>query len=122
MKIKNNIDKLGLSGIIITAFLSPCCFPLFAFGASALGLGNFELFGGWTLWVFQAMVLISIGGLYISYRKHLCLYPLMIAIPSGVIIFYAYLFSKLQNSTYLIYAGMFVFFVVIFSIVSVLTL
>jgi len=63
MKIKNNIDKLGLSGIIITAFLSPCCFPLFAFGASALGLGNFELFGGWTLWVFQAMVLISIGGL-----------------------------------------------------------
>lgn len=111
MKIKNNIDKLGLNGIIITAFLSPCCFPLFAFGASALGLGNFELFGGWTLWVFQAMVLISIGGLYISYRKHLCLYPLMIAIPSGVIIFYAYLFSKLQNSTYLIYAGMFGFFI-----------
>ena len=41
------------------------------------------------MWVFQALVLISIGGLYISYRKLLCLYPLLIAIPSGIIIFFA---------------------------------
>ena len=105
--LKSNIDKLGTIGLFITALFSPCCFPLFAFGASALGLGNFELFGGWTKWVFQTMVLISIGGLYISYRKHFCSYPLLIAIPSGIIIFFAYYFIKIENSTYLIYIGMF---------------
>ena len=87
MKIKSNIDRIGTAGLFLTAFFSHCCFPLFAFGASALGLGSFELFGGWTMWIFQAMVLISIGGIYISYRKHKCLYPLLISIPSGVIIF-----------------------------------
>jgi hypothetical protein len=97
---------LGTVGLFLTAFFSPCCFPLFAFGGSAIGLGSFELFGGWTTWLFQAMVLISIGGFYISYRKHLSLYPLLIAILSGIMIFFAYQFSKSQTSTYLIYAGM----------------
>ena len=110
-KLKNNIDKLGTIGLFITAIFSPCCFPLFAFGASALGLGSLELFGGWTMWIFQIMVFISIIGIYISFRKHKCLYPLLIAIPSGVIIFFAYHLSKSENSTYLIYAGMFGLFI-----------
>ena len=107
MRLKNNIDKLGTIGLFITALFSPCCFPLFAFGASALGLGSFELFGGWTMWIFQAMVLISIGGFIISYRKHRCTYPLLIAIPSGLLIFYGYNFNDSDNWTYFIYTGMF---------------
>lgn len=110
-KINDNIDIVGTVGLFLTAIFSPCCFPLFAFGASALGFGSLELFGGWTMWIFQAMVLISIGGLYVSYRKHLCSYPLLIAIPSGILIFFAYYFSKFENSTYLIYAGMFGLFI-----------
>ena len=97
MKLINNVDKLGTLGLFFTALFSPCCFPLFAFAASALGLGSFELFGGWTMWIFQAMVLISIVGLIISYRKHRCLYPLLIAIPSGITILFAYYFSKSEN-------------------------
>ena len=104
--LTNNIDKFGTGGLFLTAIFSPCCFPLFAFGASAFGLGSFELFGGWTMWIFQAMVLVSLLGLYISFRKHQCTYPLLIAIPSGASIFFAYYFSKSVNSTYLIYAGM----------------
>ena len=111
LKLKNNIDKFGTVGLFLTAIFSPCCFPLFAFGASALGLGSLELFGGWTMWIFQAMVLISIIGIYISYQKHKCLYPLLIAIPSGILIFFAYYLSKSENSTYLIYAGMFGLFI-----------
>lgn len=111
MKLINNVDRLGTLGLFFTALFSPCCFPLFAFGASALGLGSFELFGGWTMWIFQAMVLISIGGLFISYRKHRCMYPLLISIPSGMIIFFAYYLSKSENTVYLIYAGMFGLFI-----------
>lgn len=107
MKITNNIDKLGTFGLFITALFSPCCFPLFAFAASALGLGSFELFGGWTMWVFQAMVIVSIGGLYISYRKHRCMYPLLTAIPSGLLVFYGYYFGNSDNMIYFLYSGMF---------------
>lgn len=106
MKLKNIIDKLGTIGLFLTAIFSPCCFPIFAFIASAVGLGSFELFGGWTMWVFQAMIIISIVGFYISYRKHQCMYPLLIAIPSAVSIFYGYHFNTSDYYTYFIYAGM----------------
>ena len=111
MKLTSNIDKFGTAGLFLTAIFSPCCFPLFAFAASALGLGSFELFGGWTMWIFQAMVLVSVGGIFISYKNHKKLFPLLIAIASGIIIFFAYYLSKSENSTYLIYIGMFGLFI-----------
>lgn len=106
MKITNSMDRFGTAGLFLTAIVSPCCFPLFAFGASALGLGSFELFGGWTMWIFQAMVVISIIGLYISYRKHRSTNPLWIAIPSGLLIAYGCNFSAGGYWSYLLYAGM----------------
>lgn len=104
MKIKSNIDIFGTIGLFITALFSPCCFPLFAFGASALGLGSIELFGGWTMRIFLIMVMISIIGLVISYYKHRSLLPLLIAIPSAIVIKYAFFTN---SNTSLIYLGMF---------------
>lgn len=104
MKIKSNIDKFGTIGLFITTLFSPCCFPLFAFGTSALGLGSFELFGGWTMRIFLIMVMISIIGLIISYYKHRSLLPLLIAIPSAIVINYAFFTN---SNTSLIYLGMF---------------
>jgi len=106
LKLIRNIDKLGTAGLFLTALLSPCCFPMFAFAASAIGLGSAELFGGWTMWIFQAMVLLSVGGLYLSYRKHRSLYPLIIAIPGGLAVFYGYHFNDSDYWTYFMYAGM----------------
>jgi hypothetical protein len=103
MKLTNNIDKFGTIGLFTTALFSPCCFPLFAFGASTFGLSTFELFGGWTMWIFLAMVLISIVGLIISYRKHRNVYPLLIAVPSVLLIYYGYCFNS--NPSF-IYIGM----------------
>ncbi len=107
MKLTRNIDKLGTGGLFLTAILSPCCFPLFAFAGSAIGFGSAELFGIWTIWIFQAMVLITIGGLYISYRRHRGINPLILAILSGLLIFYAYHFDNTDYWTYYLYAGMF---------------
>jgi len=53
------------------------------------------------------MVIVAIFGLYISYRKHKCLYPLLVAIPSGLLIFYGYHFNGSDYWTYFLYAGMF---------------
>lgn len=58
------------------------------------------------MWIFQAMVLVSIAGLYISFREHRCLYPLLVAIPSGLLVFYGYHFNTSEHWVYYLYAGM----------------
>jgi hypothetical protein len=107
MKLTGNIDKLGTAGLFLTALFSPCCFPLFAFAASALGFGSFELFGGWTMWVFQLMAVISVGGLIVSFRKHKNLFPSIVATISALLIIYSYNFYDGGNWIYLMYGGMF---------------
>lgn len=108
MKLKRNLDKLGMGGIFITVIFSPCCFPLFAFGASALGFGSFELFGSWTMWVLCFMVLISVLGLYSSYNVHRCMYPLLIAIPSASLIAYGFYSESISPFMYIGMLGMFI--------------
>src|SRR3546814_15517541 len=107
MKFADSIDKLGIIGLAVIVLLSPCCFPLFMFAAATLGLGSFELFGGWTIWLFQAMVVISLTGLFISYRRHRGVYPLIIALPTATLIFYGYYFVCDDYLTYFLYAGLF---------------
>jgi hypothetical protein len=106
LKLSTHIDKVGTAGLFLTAILSPCCFPLFALVASAIGLGSFEIFGGWTMWIFQAMVLVSVAGFYLSYRKHRKSYPLALAILSGLSVVYGYHFNESDHWIYFLYAGM----------------
>ncbi len=101
------MDKFGTVGLFLVAICSPCCFPLFAFAASALGFGSFELFGGWTIWIFKAMVLVSVAGLYSSYRVHGYLYPLLTAAVSALLIFYAFHIDQSEDLNYAVYIGMF---------------
>lgn len=105
--MKIQLDRVGTVGLFITALASPCCFPLFGFILAGLGLGSFELFGGWTMLVFQGLVIISLIGTYLSYRKHKCTYPLLIGIPSAVLIFYSYNFIDNDHWTTYLYVGMF---------------
>jgi hypothetical protein len=98
------IDRIGVGAIFLTALLSPCCFPLFAFGASALGLGGAELFGRWTMPVFLGLIGVFLIGLLLSYRRHRCLYPLLVGVPGAGLIVYGY--STMEMT--FIYAGMFV--------------
>src|SRR3546814_11990098 len=53
------------------------------------------------------MVVISLTGLFIFYRRQRCVYPLIIAIPTAVLIFYGYYFGSNDYLTYFLYAGMF---------------
>lgn len=105
--MKLQLDRLSVFGLFITAIVSPCCFPLFGVLLSAMGLGSFEMFGGWTMWVFQAFVLISIAGLIPAYLKHRCMYPLIIAVTSAGLILTGYHFIDSEWWIYLVYTGMF---------------
>ena len=105
--MKLQLDRIGTVGLFLAALATPCCFPLFAFVLSAFGLGSAEIFGGYTKYVFEGLVAISLAGLFISYRQHRCTYPLLVAVPSALIIFYAYNFSDSDNWNKFIYTGMF---------------
>ncbi len=104
--MKVQLDRISTAGMFITALASPCCFPLFGFVLTALGFGSFELFGGWTMWVFQALVLASLAGFALCYRRHGCLYPLAVAVPSALLVFYAYHLDNSESWTTLLYIGM----------------
>ncbi len=103
--MKLQLDKIGTIGLFVTAIASPCCFPFFGFVLTALGIGSFDMFGGWTMYVFQGLVLISLIGLYISYRKHRADWPLLLAIPSAVLITVSYYFINGDYWTTLLYIG-----------------
>ena len=105
--MKFSLDKIGTAGVFITALATPCCFPLFGFVLTSFGFGSAELFGGWTMWIFEALVLMSLVGLFFSYRLHGSIYPLLIAIPSAAVIVYAYNFYDNESWATFIYLGMF---------------
>ena len=107
MQLTKNLDRIGTIGLFVAALATPCCFPLFAFVLSTFGLGSAELFGGWTKTIFEILVLISLAGLYFSYRQHRSSYPLLVAIPSAAIIFYGYNFNNSDSWNKFIYTGMF---------------
>lgn len=58
------------------------------------------------MWMFQALVGVSLIGSYLSYRKHKCAYPLLIAAPSAVMIFYSYNFINGDYWAVVMYVGM----------------
>lgn len=98
------LDRIGTIGVFLTGMMTPCCFPLFAFMLSAFGLGSAELFGGWTEYIFEGLVLISLIGFFISYKQHKNVLPFLVGIISGSLIVYAYNFNFKSE---IIYAGMF---------------
>lgn len=102
------LSNLGTVGLWLTALLSPCCFPIFAALASVFGLGGFELFGGWTMYVFQGLVLVTVAGSILSYLQHRQLIPVVVSILSTVVVFYAYYVNFSQSIVYIGMIGLLV--------------
>jgi hypothetical protein len=107
-RLKDNaaVERFGTIAVLLIALFSPCCFPIFAFVLSAIGLGSFELFGGWTMWIFQAMVLVAVLGFYLSFRKNNFPLPLIISILSAGMVFYGYHVDHTDHWIFWLYAGM----------------
>ncbi len=102
-----HLQKIGTVGLFITAITSPCCFPLFGFILTALGIGSFELFGEWSMRIFISLTILSLIGLFISYRVHKRNYALLVALPSALLIFYSYYFLDADYWINILYVGMF---------------
>lgn len=105
--MKIHLQKIGTAGLFLTAIMSPCCFPLFGFILTAFGIGSFELFGKYSMITFMGLTLLSMIGFAISRQMHKCLYPLLIAIPSALLIICSYYFIEADYWRSTLYVGMF---------------
>lgn len=99
------IENIGTAGIIITAVLSPCCFPLFGIILTSLGLGSIELFGSLTIYVFLALLILSFIGSIFSFLYHKKILPTIITAIGGFLILFNYYFEKESYDT--MYWGIF---------------
>ncbi|WP_298433556.1 MerC family mercury resistance protein [Geobacter sp.] len=100
------LDKIGSIGAIVAAAACPVCFPLLAAVGSVIGLGFFHRYEGKLLIFFQALVLLALAGLIVSFWRHRNPVPLIIGVPSTLLVFYAFYirFSEIMN--YLGLAGL----------------
>jgi predicted ferric reductase len=87
----------GSFAMLVMAILSVCYFIWFTCSLEGVGLIKFELFGSLTWWVFQALILISLIAINISYKLHKSAIPLIIGFLSAVIIFHAYHIEQDKN-------------------------
>lgn len=113
MKISNKVNKPGIIEVVLTLIFTPGSFPLIIFVTSLFGLSSLRLFSGWTIWLFQILTLTTIIGFIISYKRHQCVYPLIISFVSTVIILYGCYFSKSDNWSFYLYLGMIGFIIAI---------
>lgn len=98
------LDKIGSIGAILAAASCPVCFPLLATAGSAIGLGALHPYEGKMLILFQILVLVSLAGLVLSFRRHRKPLPLVIGVLSALLIIYAFhiRFNEILN-----YIGLF---------------
>src|SRR5262245_56213279 len=98
------LDKIGAVGGILAAAAAPCCFPLFAAVGAALGLSAFQSLRGSVDYAIQAMVILALIGDALAYRQHGRVAPLVLALLSAGIVFFAY---HIHYRVALVYVGLF---------------
>ncbi len=98
------LDRIGSVGALFAALAASCCFPLFAAAGAALGLGALGRYEGVILYLFQGFALLSLVGLFVSYRQHRRPAPLLLGVASvaalGSVFYYSY-------SVVALYGGLF---------------
>lgn len=81
------IEKIGSSGVLLTALACPVCWPLFASIGGALGLGFLAPYESVLMvYVFPLFVSVALLGTVLSYRYHRELLPLIIGVVSALFV------------------------------------
>lgn len=98
------IDRVGAIGALEAAVAAPCCFPLFAAVAAALGLGALGHYETIVLYLFQAFALLSLLGLALAFRQQRRVGPLVLGFGSVALLAYTF-YRSFQVAT--LYGGLF---------------
>ncbi len=97
------LDRVGATGALVAAVAAPCCFPLFAAVAAALGLGALGRYETVVLYLFQAFALLSLLGLALAFPRHRRVSPLVLGLLSVALLAYTF-YQSFQAVT--LYGGL----------------
>src|SRR6058998_575025 len=85
-----SLDRIGSVGALLAAVAAPCCLPIFAALASALGVTALGLNDSVAFYALQAFALLSLTGLTIAARRHRSVVPVALGIMSAAALFFAF--------------------------------
>lgn len=108
-KLLKRLNQKGSFTILLMAILSICYLIWFMCSLESVGWVKFEIFGYLTWWIFQALVVISLIAINVSYKSHRSLLPLIIGFVSTMMIFHAYHSERDENWQMEMAIGMFGF-------------
>ncbi len=105
MKTPEHLDSAATIGTLLSALASalPCCLPLLASVAGALGLGLLNPYQGTLNWLLQGFVALALFSHIQSFRRHRNAYILALAAASALALFYAY---NVELAAPLVYGGL----------------
>jgi hypothetical protein len=89
------LDRVGSVGALVAAVAAPCCLPIFATLASAIGIAAIGLDEGVVLYLLQGCALLSLVGVAFAFTRHRHIGPLLLALISvcGLLICLHFSFS-----------------------------
>ncbi len=86
----STLDRVGSVGAVLAAIAAPCCLPIFAAFAGAIGVTALGLNESIVFYALQAFALLSVIGLAFAARRHHSIAPLALGIISAAALFFAF--------------------------------
>src|SRR5207245_10379415 len=83
------LDGLGTVGALVMAFFAPCCLPLFAMIAGAVGITALGLNEKFVLFALQAFAVIAVIGLALAASRVRQFRPRILSAPSLLVFFFS---------------------------------
>src|ERR1051326_9219707 len=81
--MRQHLDKLGSIGSVVAAAACPICFPKLALLGGLLGLGAFSAYEAQLFMAAQLLVVVSVTGQALAYRRHRNVWPFAAALAGG---------------------------------------
>src|SRR5436309_5001539 len=97
------LDGLGTVGALVMAFAAPCCLPLFAMIAGAVGITALGLNEKFVLFVLQAFAVIAVIGLAFAAPRLRQFGPLILGGLAAFVLFFSF---HARFSALLVYLGL----------------
>jgi hypothetical protein len=97
-----SLDRIGSVGALLAAVAAPCCLPIFAALAGALGITALGLNEGLVFYALQVLASLSVIGLAFAALHHRSIGPLLLASISTAALFFVF---HARFSAVVVYVG-----------------
>ena len=104
--MKNKLEKFGSFGAIIAAMACPICFPKLALVGALIGMGALAPYETAFFFGAQILVVLTVVGHVLSFKKHQNRKLLSLAIISAILLFISLYAFVSEFLSYLAFSGL----------------